>query len=77
MTYAAQGNRNTVMRMVNAQTRFVALVQEISGMSEADSLKAFVTLRKVKAIKLDPINGVYDVKHGAFMSPEVLRRAAA
>jgi hypothetical protein len=48
----------------------------IASLTEAEARKALVTLRKVKALKLDAVNGRYLVTHGAFMEPDVIRRAA-
>ena len=63
-------------RIVNAETNMVSTIAEIANLSHADAVAAFNTLRKVKAIKLDAVNGKYLVKHGAYMDAEVLVKAA-
>jgi hypothetical protein len=64
-------------RIVNAELHMVGLLMELADISKADAQKAFVTLRKAKALKLDAVIGRYMVKHGAFLNPDAIRRAVA
>ena len=69
------GTRQVAQRMVNAEEHFAGVLMELAGCSKQDAYKAMNTLRKVRAIKVDPILGRMIVKHGRYMDPEVIRRA--
>jgi hypothetical protein len=71
-----KGFSNMAQRIANAEIGMIETIKTIAGLSDTEARRAFDTLRKVKAIKLDAVNGRYDVKHGAFMDREVLTRAA-
>jgi hypothetical protein len=74
-----QGERGQVREILGRQTvatqSFLDTIAEIVGCNEADASKAFHTLKTAKALKYDAYNGVYSVKHGAFLDREVLIRA--
>jgi hypothetical protein len=69
------GNKNTAIRIVNAEESFAETLMQIANISKADAFKAIATLRKVKAIKVDAVGGRMVVKHGAYMDADVIRRA--
>jgi hypothetical protein len=71
------GFQAVAQRIVNAEAHFVGLVREITGCNETEAVKAFGTMRKLKVIKLDAVNGRYNAKHGAFMEATALRNAIA
>lgn len=62
-------------RMVNAQQDFIEIVRERISCTEAEAMKAFETLTKLRLIKLDAVGGRYTVKHGAYLEPDALRNA--
>ena len=62
-------------RMVNAQLNFIGIVRERTSCTEAEAVKAFETLKKLRLIKLDAVGGRYTVKHGVYLEPDVLRNA--
>lgn len=62
-------------RMVNAQRNFIEIVRERTSCTEAEAVKAFETLKKLRLIKLDAVGGRYTVKHGAYLEPDALRNA--
>jgi hypothetical protein len=67
--------REICERQVGAVQSLLDSIMEITGCNEAEAEKAFVTLKKAKALKLDSYAGRYTVKHGAFLDREVLVRA--
>jgi len=72
-----KGFKAVAQRMVNAERTMIETLMNIANLTEAEARKAFVMLRKVKALKLDAVSGRYLVTHGTFMEPDVIRRAAA
>lgn len=62
-------------RMVNAQQNFIEIIRERTSCTEAEAVKAFETLKKLRLIKLDAVGGRYTVKHGAYLEPDALRNA--
>ena len=71
-----KGFKAIAQRMVNAEKAMIETLMNLASLPEAEAREAFVTLVKVKALKLDAVNGRYLVTHGAFMEPDVIRRAA-
>lgn len=69
-----KGFKAVGQQMVNAERTMIETLMNIANLTEAR--KAFIALAKVKALKLDAVNGRYLVTHGAFMEPDVIRRAA-
>jgi len=63
-------------RMALADQRFIGVLMERGQLTAAQAAKAFETLKKAKAVKLDAVGGTWSVKHGAFLDREVLERAA-
>jgi hypothetical protein len=70
------GTRAVAQRIVNAEENFIENVMQIAGLSRGEAEKAMTALKKAKAIKIDPVMGRMVIKHGAFMEPDVLKRAA-
>lgn len=76
MTYAAEGNRATAARIINAEKEFASSLQTIAGISEEQAMKVMsFYLGKCKAAKLDAVIGKINVKHGAFLDRDVILRA--
>lgn len=76
MTYAAEGNKATALRIINAENDFAASLQTIAGISEEQAFKVMrFYLGKCKAAKLDAVIGKISVKHGAFLDRDVILRA--
>ena len=78
MTYAAEGNRATALRIINAHKEFNATLINIAGITseQAEAVTKFY-LGKCKAAKLDAVVGRISVKHGAFLDKDVILRAVA
>ena len=77
MTFAAVGNKNTAIRFINAENNFLSYLTERAGITEAEAVKVLALYRKMKVIKIDAVVGQWNVKHGAFLDADVIRRAAA
>lgn len=69
------GFKHMAQRTINAESRFVVTVQEISGCTKAEAEKVLSVYRKAKVVKMDPINGVINVTHGAFMDVRTIQNA--
>lgn len=63
-------------RQVNARENMIETLMERGGIDRAQAETALDAMVKAKAIKLDSVNGRYNVKHGAFMERDAIRRAA-
>lgn len=72
-----EGTKQIAQRMVNAEENFADTVQEITGCTRDEAIKALATMRKLKVVKLDVAIGRYLPKHGAFMEADALRYAIA
>jgi len=70
------GLRAVARRSLDAEERFLAYAMEHGRLDRDQALAALAAFRKVRAIKLDAVNGTFQVKHGALLEPDVLRRAA-
>lgn len=70
------GLRDVAQRIVNAQNRFIDYAMEHGRLSRGQAETALAAFRKARVIKFDAVNGSFHVKHGAFLEPDVLRRAA-
>ncbi len=69
------GIERVAQRIENAYVAMQDSMMNIAGISRSDASKAIETLKQVKAIKVNIRSGKFDVKHGAFMEPDVIRRA--
>jgi hypothetical protein len=70
------GLRNVAQRSLDAENRFIAYAMEHGRLSSGQAETALAAFRKARAIKFDAVNGTFHVKHGQFLEPDVLRRAA-
>jgi hypothetical protein len=74
-TTMAKGNRATAERIVRAGDEFVAVLMSLGGISKDDAERVFEHYRKIRVAKVDSVIGRVDVKDGAFLDREVIRRA--
>lgn len=70
------GLRNVAQRSIEAEDRFITFAMEHGRLSRSQAKKALEAFRKARVIKFDAVNGTFHVKHGQFLEPDVLRRAA-
>lgn len=70
------GFKAMATRIENAETAFITYAMAEAGLTEAQATTALATMKKAKVLKIDPVMGQWNVKHGAFLEPDVLRRAA-
>jgi len=70
------GLRAVAQRSVDAVNRFIAYAMEHGRLSRSQAEVALAAFRKARVIKFDAVNGTFHVKHGQFLEPDVLRRAA-
>lgn len=68
------GTWQVAQRMVNAENNFLQLVME-KGFSREEAIKIMQTYLKLKVAKLDAVNGVISLKHGAYWESDTLRNA--
>lgn len=76
MTYAAQGNKDTAQRIVNAHLGFVETLERCGNITEKQAISVKDYYLKNKLAKLDAVSGRITVKHGAFLDADVIQRAA-
>lgn len=70
------GLRGVAQRSVDAVKRFMDYAMEHGRLSRGQAETALAAFRKARVIKFDAVNGTFHVKHGQFLDPVVLRRAA-
>ncbi len=70
------GLRNVAQRSLDAENRFLAYAMEHGRLSRGQAEIALAAFRKARVLKFDAVNGTFHVKHGQFLDPDVLRRAA-
>lgn len=75
MTAAAFGNRNTAIRISNAEDNFAEQIRRISGCDAATSVRVTRYYLKHRLAKLDAVGGRISVKHGAYLDPQAIARA--
>lgn len=68
--------RPMAQRIVNAENRFIAWARETAGLSEGEAERVLSYYRRHRLVKIDPVTGQFNLKHGAFAAADVLRRAA-
>ena len=62
-------------RIENAEARFIESIRGIVDCTEAEARKVMNLYLKEKLAKLSIGVGQINVKHGAFLEPDVIRRA--
>lgn len=74
---ASKGFKAMAERTVHAEERFLDILMGLGDLSRADAERVLVHYRKIRAVKMDAVNGRLDVTHGALLDPDVIRRALA
>ena len=69
------GMKNVACRMVAAENNFVEVLMNFGEISKADAEKVLVVYRKLKLVKMDAVNGVMSVKHGAYLDKATIANA--
>ena len=69
--------RAIAQRIVNAEDNFAETVMRATGCDAETAAKVTEYYLKHKLAKLDAVIGRINVKHGAFLEPEVLANAVA
>lgn len=64
-------------RMVDAENNFIEVLMNLGEISKAEALKVLAVYRKLKLVKLDPVIGSMNVKHGAYLDKQVIANALA
>ena len=67
--------KDMAIRIVNAETSFISTLQEISGCTEGEAYAVMAFYLKNKMAKLSAGVGAINVTHGAYLEPDVIRRA--
>ncbi|MGE3278091.1 MAG: hypothetical protein AB7O67_23520 [Vicinamibacterales bacterium] len=75
-TERVKGTRAVAERWAQAHQRFVEFAMEHAGLTRDEANAAAGYMVKIKVVKLDPIGGQFHAKHGLYLEPDVLRRAA-
>jgi hypothetical protein len=74
---AEQGLREMAQRMQNAAEGFVAMLTEPHyGLTRQQAEHVFALYQEMRLIKRDAVNATYRVKHGLYLEPNMLARAA-
>ena len=72
---AEPGLRNMATRIAQAEENFVAILMQQGSLTKPQAEKVFQIYKKLRVIKLDAVNGRYNVKHGGFLDGEIIHRA--
>ena len=70
-----QGCKDMAQRMANARLNFCESLSESFDLSLNDAETVLDAFVRAKAVKLDAVNGRYNLKHGAFWDRTVINRA--
>jgi len=71
----AQHYKDIAQRIVNAETSFIACMEDGYGLTEDEALRVFNLYMKERIIKVDAVMGSWTVKHGAFLDKETIQKA--
>jgi predicted phage-related endonuclease len=71
------GTRDIAQRIVNARRSFVESLAELGAISTVDAERVADLYLKRKLAKTDAVGGRVNVRHGAYLDRDVIRRAAA
>lgn len=58
-----------------ARSAFLARLQDIARCTQAEAEKVFQVYQSTRLVALDTSAWRYEVAHGAFLEPDVIRRA--
>lgn len=62
-------------RIENAHQAFTQVLQEAAGISRDDAVRVKNLYLKHRLAKINPGIGAINVKHGAYLEPDVIHRA--
>jgi hypothetical protein len=65
-----------VTRAVNAENRFIEFAMDTGDLDRAQAEHVLRVYRKAKVVKIDPVMGQFELKHGVFAGRDALRRAS-
>ena len=71
------GTRAMAQRWHNAERRGEETLREIAGLTESESATVWRVYLHIGAARADPVMGQPEWKHGAFLAPDMIRRALA
>jgi hypothetical protein len=74
-TKVEKGCKNVALRMVYADNHFILMVADQFKKTHREARIVFEMFKKSKAIKLDAVNGRWNLVHGAYWNPAVISRA--
>lgn len=70
------GLKNVATRINNASEKFIANAVEQFGITKEQAEKVLTLYRKHKLVKLDAVNGTYDLKFGQLWELKTILGAA-
>ncbi len=70
------GTRDVAQRIVNAEESFITWAMETGDLTRDEAERALATYKKAKAVKINPVMGQFELRHGAYAEADPLRRAA-
>ena len=69
------GTKEIAIRIENARTDFITSIVEQFNTTPVEAEKVLTVFKNVKAVKLDPVMGRYNLKCGAFWNIDVINNA--
>ena len=68
--------KDMATRIVNAEENFISFVMDSIKCNYDTGEKVLNLYKKERLLKIDPVIGQWNIKHGAFLDKKVLYRAA-
>jgi hypothetical protein len=69
------GTKQIAQRIVNAENSFIEIVKNKIQCSNVIAYNILQYYKKEKILKIDPVMGTFQVKHGIFLEPNILKNA--
>ena len=69
------GFRNMAARIEHAETSFIATLMTMGDIDKGEAERVSSYYRKHKPVVRDAVNGTVNVKNGAFLDRDIIRRA--
>jgi hypothetical protein len=73
--YGEKSMSDMATRIANAEESFIDVLMELGGITKTQAVAVSNLYRKARIAKLDPINGVIRVQHGAFLDRSTIQNA--
>lgn len=70
-----KGTEQIAQRIINAENAFIESVVEQFDITEEEGEKVLNAFIKVKAVKIDPVMGQFNLTNGAFWDKQVIENA--